>query len=146
MRPWAVHLILLSLFHSTAPQKHFPMQIRSMILHKIALKTCKQDGKVQGPPSPGILYFLWPKAICTQPARCQRGAGSGILLDNAIRTTFTLLRLLPLLTLDCKRKRGWGGAGYTGNSFRIIPIDELSLLFIIIPAYAARCPEKDVGM
>lgn len=100
-------------------------------------------GKCKVLPPKGYFYALRECADCLQGAR----AGSGILRDNAIRTTFTLLRLLPLLTLDCKRKTGWrGGAGYTGNSFRIIPIDELSLLFIIIPAYAARCPEKDVGM
>lgn len=61
-------------------------------------------GKCKVLPPQGYFYALRECADCLQGAR----AGSGILLDNAIRTTFTLLRLLPLLTLDCKRKRGRG--------------------------------------
>lgn len=72
-------------------------------------------GKCKVLPPQGYFYALRECADCLQGAR----AGSGILLDNAIRTTFTLLRLLPLLTLDCKRKRLGAGQGTQGTHFAL---------------------------
>lgn len=109
-----------------------------MILHKIALKTSKQDGKVQGPHYSGL--DLQTGKVPSQVERYRDSVGQckkDDFYSSSGNITYTRLQM----------KEGGGGAAHqSGNSFRIIPIDELSLLFIIIPAYAARCPEKDVGM